>query len=445
MRLSSNTRWAIAIFLIVYLGHAFSRVTTAFDSRWSIPIALSLIERGDTNIDEYAAMRQGTDEPVVSAGGHYYDWYPIGTPVLATPFVWALKLVSPAAAPWIAKLGIHSSDRVTAAFLSGDLLTGLPRVEVVISSIFVASTAALLFWIARRFLPVSPAVFLALLFAFATSAWSTASRGLWQHSPSMLMLTIALALLVGARERPALAAWSAIPVACAYVIRPLNSLAVVLVTLYVACYYRRYLIRYLVLAAPVAVVFLSYSYSVYHTWLPSYFTQRPWAPAGGLAQGLFADALGTLISPSRGLLVFTPMVVFSFWGMYRAIREGWLRPLTGWMAALLIAHWLLISLFRPIWWGGHCYGPRYFTDVTPLLTFFLIPVFERWSGKAAWFRQPSAVAFLVLTGLSFLIHARGAMSGEVWRWNVDPVSVDVRPERVWDWHDPQFLRGLLPR
>jgi hypothetical protein len=28
------------------------------------------------------------------------------------------------------------------------------------------------------------------------------------------------------------------------------------------------------------------------------------------------------------------------------------------------------------------------------------------------------------------------------QWNGEPVNVDFHPNRVWDWSDPQFLRGL---
>ena len=56
--------------------------------------------------------------------------------------------------------------------------------------------------------------------------------------------------------------------------------------------------------------------------------------------------------------------------------------------------------------------------------------------RRGW-RAPAA-----LVALSVLVNFRGASSPAVYRWNVDPVDVDQRPERLWDWRDPQFLRGL---
>jgi hypothetical protein len=52
--------------------------------------------------------------------------------------------------------------------------------------------------------------------------------------------------------------------------------------------------------------------------------------------------------------------------------------------------------------------------------------------------------FAVLLALSFGIHFRGATNWDVHYWNTVPVNVDDYPERVWDWGDIQFLRGILP-
>jgi hypothetical protein len=40
----------------------------------------------------------------------------------------------------------------------------------------------------------------AMVFAFGTAAWSTASRGLWQHGPSMLCLAVAAYLAMRSRR-----------------------------------------------------------------------------------------------------------------------------------------------------------------------------------------------------------------------------------------------------
>jgi hypothetical protein len=76
----------------------------------------------------------------------------------------------------------------------------------------------------------------------------------------------------------------------------------------------------------------------------------------------------------------------------------------------------------------------------PFFCFFLIPVFQGWQEKGAKRALAAAIALLLL--ISVAVHGRGATSFTVWRWNFEPVNVDDHPARVWDWRDPQPLRGL---
>ena len=97
------------------------------------------------------------------------------------------------------------------AFLRRDYMTSHLLVEVLLGSVIVALTTVILFFTARMYLGVGASVVLALLFAFGTSAWSTASRALWQHGPDMLMLTTGLYLLSLSARRPSVLPWAAAP------------------------------------------------------------------------------------------------------------------------------------------------------------------------------------------------------------------------------------------
>src|SRR5262249_54392262 len=103
--------------------------------------------------------------------------------------------------------------------------------------------------------------------------------------------------------------------------------------------------------------------------------------------------------------------------------------------------WLTIasSLY---WWGGHCYGPRMFSDMVPFLTYLLAPAAENigWSGppKRRWL----TASFAALALLSFLIHLPGATSWRAYQWNSEPVEVGTQTARLWSWVDLQPLRAL---
>jgi hypothetical protein len=48
--------------------------------------------------------------------------------------------------------------------------------------------------------------------------------------------------------------------------------------------------------------------------------------------------------------------------------------------------------------------------------------------------------FLACALIGLAMHLRGGWSPAVYEWSVKPVSLSERPERVWDWTDPSFLR-----
>lgn len=444
-------RLAGCVFAAVLAAHALSPVLTSGDSRWTVLVALSLLERGDTNLDEYLDLVRESGYygvecvqdggavrgPAIGdcAGGHLYNWYPIGVPLLAAPIVAGLRGALGVLAPALQRWSTSGRKPILDALLRGDLVGGRAAVEMIAASLLVALAAAVLSLTARNFLPAWQAAGLAFLFAFATPAWSTASRALYQHGPSMLLIAVTVHLLVAAQRRPRLAALAGLPAAFAYVVRPTNLLLVAAVAAYVLHRHRRQFPAFAACAALVAGAFVAYNLSAFGSLLPSYYRLRPPPPDWRVFEAL----AGNGISPSRGLLVFTPVFLFSIAGAAMALRQGWLRPLPAYLAGWAAAHLVAVSLYVSFWWGGYSYGPRLTSDLTPVLVLFLVPVLEAWR-RTGWRWRPAQVLFLLSLAASLFIHGHGALSFAPHTWNTVPVSVDSKPERVWDWRDPQFLR-----
>ena len=234
-----------------------------------------------------------------------------------------------------------------------------------------------------------------------------------------------------------MAQYAGLPLAISYTIRPANALAVVLFSLFVLVHYRKQFPRFLLWASPVAAIFIGWNWMTYRALFSSYYQLRPPLDFSMTTLRGISEALaGNLISPSRGLLIFTPLMCFAIYGMWRAWRDRWAAPLGRWLVCLVMLHWLFISLYYQFWWGGHSYGPRLWSDMSPLLVLLLVPAWEYIHGRTTrW-------VFVICLAVSFLIHARGATQWRVNMWNAVPVNVDQHPERVWDWRDPQFLRDL---
>ena len=420
------------IFTLIFAVYASSRVITSSDSRWTLHVAMSIIKEGNVDLDEYGEIiEKNQHAAIMYLDDHLYYFFPSGTPVLITPIVLLI-------------------DKVAHHFWSVDLYARLQEardalvrgIELYIACFLVALVCVLIYLIARQSLDRKRSMLLTLLFAFCTSAWSTASRALWSHGPSMLMLSASLYLLLRARTRPSLAQYVSIPLACAYIIRPTNSISVVLLTVYILVKYPRYLLRYLCYAAILALPFIAHNYQVYHQPLPPYHVPER------LRSTHFAEALiAHLVSPARGLLIYSPILLFAAYGVALKIRRSEFELLDGLLLGAVFLHWLVISTLWQ-WWGGGSYGPRLFTDMLPYLIYFLIPVLREMTRPTTLRGALTIALFSILAAISLFIHFRGGTDDATRRWNLaaEPVvaNVDDDPSRVWDWSDPQFWRGLRP-
>jgi hypothetical protein len=230
--------------------------------------------------------------------------------------------------------------------------------------------------------------------------------------------------------------YAGIPLACAYIIRPTNSLSVLGLTAYVFVAHRKYVVRTLLLAALVALPFLLYNWGTYGALLSPYYM-----PGRIGSNARFLEALaGNLISPARGLLVFAPICLLAPYGVYLKWRGGRLETLDVILCLIVILHWIVISSF-PHWWAGHSYGPRFFSDVVPYLAYLMIPALAQMSRPASAGQMAYVVSVAALVAFSGFVHWSGATQEATYEWNDRPISVDAVPSRLWDPHDPQFLRG----
>ncbi|GAK51012.1 putative membrane protein [Candidatus Moduliflexus flocculans] len=415
------------IFSAVLITHFFfSPITTPFDSRWTLHTTVSLLQEGNADLDEYRhALRANDFYSIEQIDGHAYTKYPIGASLVALPF---MALITPAL-----EIGLNTDIETV-------LNRALPDgIEKGIASCVVALIALLLFRISEMSgVKFGYSLLLVGIFAFGTSAWSTASRALWQHTPSMLMLTLIVYVLLRARIAPTTPNWIiallGLPVAFSFVIRPTNSIVVLVISAYMLFAHRKAFFAYCTWGLNAAAPFIWYNLHTHHAILPSYYLTSshfddPKTP--------FFEALaGILISPSRGLFIYSPILLFALYGIALKIRARRWNVLDSAAAAMIALHTLLLTLF-PCWWGGHSYGPRLFCDMIPLFCYFLIPLFLQPPTPQTLTRQFRVALFAALLAISVLIHARGVMTWDVYEWNTWPEPVE---QKLWDWEHPQFLR-----
>jgi hypothetical protein len=409
---------ALTLFAFLTVVYAVSPVSTPFDSRWSIHSALSLFEGQWGDLSDYLPVLKKNDFFAIEyPRGRPHTVFPIGVSLLCSPIVGALALVDPT-----------FKDRLTKE---------VPKnLERILASIFGAAAAAVFFWLMlERFQQLTIALATTFIFSLCTSMWSTATRALWQHGPLVLMLVIAMLLLQRARRTPSLIQFVSLPLAMAYLIRPTAAIPIAVITIYVAAFHRCWLLRYMCWGMLIGLPWLAFNLEIYGAILPTYYLGLSYA-----GQAAFLTALlGNLVSPSRGLFIYSPVLLFSVTGFILALRETEERALHFAYGAIVVAMLVAISSV-PAWWAGFSYGPRYTTEIVPFLAYFTAFNFRALPHYTITTRAAYLASIGVLGIVSFMIHAQGALRTSPNLWNVLPNNIDQNPSRLWDWADPQFLR-----
>ena len=426
-----------AFVLIVFLA---SPVRHVMDSNYSMLLSQSLLHHRSFTLDGFSLPRHepkprrsrisvGDIHQLEYVGGHIYYLYPPGSSVLSLPFV-----------------ALMNAAGISAANADGSHnLGGETRIQAALAALLMALLALVFYFTGRVLLPPGWSALLALGAAFGTQVWSTASRGVWSDTWGIFLLGLVTFMLV-AREaglypiRPILLATL---LAWTYFMKPTYSIPVVAVTAYMLLYQRRLFLAYAAAGAAWLAAFLAYSWYHFRQPLPNYYIFYNLFETGTLTTAL----PGNLVSPSRGLLVFVPALLFVAYLLVRYRADIEMPRLAVLSLAVVATHLFAISLLRP-WHGGHSYGPRLSTGIVPWFFLAALLSVRAWRrGKAAGRqtvrpalrRRLEATLGGALLLVSITMNGVGATSYAALKWNECPVDVTWQPDRVWDWRHPQFL------
>jgi hypothetical protein len=97
--------------------------------------------------------------------------------------------------------------------------------------------------------------------------------------------------------------------------------------------------------------------------------------------GIWLDGiLGQLISPGRGLLVYSPILILSFVGLIPFFRRFRAEAVV--TLSVIVGHLLLYGKWF-MWHGGYAWGPRFMIPTLAFWAMFLAPVADRAFSPAA--------------------------------------------------------------
>ena len=147
-----------------------------------------------------------------------------------------------------------------------------------------------------------------------------------------------------------------------------------------------------------------------------------------------AGLAGLLVSPAKGLFVFSPFLLF----LFRGIRHRSLVRADSRLAVCLATAVAAQLLFyaRTDWRGAACYGPRFLADALPALV-WLVAYGMRDGSRFAWRSLACLVAIsVVVEGVGALCYPNGHSDD---RFYPPDLSRQVIAPSVWAWRNFPFL------
>jgi hypothetical protein len=449
-RMLHHLTGGLVLFVVVLIVYALSPVDLGgYDPKLVSLAAHSLVHDRDLDLDEFSAdsllrhplmVGDGSGAGTVAVyvephevdrarrpGVHMYDFFPWATAVAATPAVVAAD----------AKAAVFGGLDSRVLVEQG----GLNRYLRLLASLIVAGAAVAVRALAfgrfggARIRRRAVASLVGVAFALGTTAWSTASRGMWQHTPALLVMAVGFWLALGrtdaegsgpARRWSWVAAGGFLAAGC--VVRPTNLVVVAALGIWVAVAHRRSLVPFV--AGGLAVVGMAAVVSRFAvgTALPEYYRDR------FLLHDRVVEAVAAQwVSPSRGLLWASPFLVLAVPGVvvaWRRDRQGE-RALVAALVVAVVGVTVSVSAFDH-WWAGHSYGPRFMTEaLIPLIVLGLPAVEALVTVPRVWRLVAAGAAGMILVW-SFAVHFAGATRTYGQCWNAHPTDVDAHPERIWN-------------
>ena len=394
-------------------------------------LSASIAREANLDLDEFRQLlstnTNALDASLIYFGamqerhGRLVTSYPLGSSLLAAPFFWAADKVG--------YLREWHHYRV-AGKIAASFMVALSAVFIFLTLGFTISTRAA--WV------------LALFFGLGTPAWPLSSQELWQHGPGTLCLAIGVYALFSLAKTSSqkFALIAGLFLGLAVLCRLLNVIPVAALSCFILAHQRKYSAAFFLPLIAIAIPLALYNIEMYGHLSGGYdaIYQSKWHAWRGLSSETAYDNLlpqgfaDVLISPSRGLLVFSSFLLPAL----IAAMVFVIRPNT--RIDRYLAIWVLVMIVvlakNTLWWGGSSFGPRYFSETCVAL---VILTGSLWH----WLTQyrllhgmfvASAVTSIALNGL-------GAFSAPC-GWADTPNYVDQHPERLWDWQDSEIPRCL---
>jgi hypothetical protein len=408
-------RVALLLALCCFLVYnANFRVINAADTICARFVPFGLWRYGTLYLDQLApliAEERASHGPIVRHLGRKISVYPVVTSVLLSP------LYLPA---------VHYLDHRGWPVPEWERAARI--MEKLSASLIAAITVALLYLALLRRTRPRPALLLSVAFAFGTTTWMISSQALWQHGLGQLCIAGGL---LAVTSSPTATRAALLGLACGLAVgnRPIDALLLAGIGLYGLLWAGRWRLLLVLTTAFSSLLVLKYNLTATGNVFGGYgLISSTTYFDHGMLQGI----AGLLASPTHGLFVFSPflLAVPLLWRRVARVPEH--RALTILLACGIVAQILFYSKLD--WRGGFSFGPRWLTDLVPILIWMIAPL-------VAGFRSGGRAIFATAVVWSVAVEATGAF----WYSGTSAAAL-YRPgaaaNAAWDVHNAPFVAEL---
>jgi hypothetical protein len=347
--------------------------------------------------------------------------------------------------------GLTALPAAAAARLFGSELERDPfavfRVAKWTAAFLTAGSVALVFLTALAFTTRRRAFLLAAIYGLGSCVWTVSSQSLWQQTPELFFLSLGVLCVIRGDSAWIRGAAAGLAFSAAAACRPTAAIVGLAAAAYLLMSDRSALAAYVLAALPIGLGLLAYNLYYFGSALD--FGQL--AAGANVAKWktgssdlwqtpVWVGAAGLLVSPSRGLLVYTPFFAAAFAGAVLAWKERQYAPLR-FVAVAIPALWLPAFAWFD-WWGGWTYGYRPIVDSAPLLAVLCVPVLAWIFARPVW-----KLLFAAAIGWSVFVQLLGVLVYKPAEWNARTIdgsgtqaNIDL-PEyraRLWSFRDWQI-------
>jgi hypothetical protein len=381
LTLAAGVPFFLVACTVTYYGQLHRK--PAGDTYGTVYTAVAMVEKRTIWLDDYLPYLQerSGEQPYFLREG------PNGHTVTATPT--ASSVIALPAVALFSAFGVRADD--FDAWMEAGMAT---------ASITAALSVALLFLALLRLTGRGQATLIAATYAWGTSTWGVSGQALWQHSGATLALSALLLALVSRRLTFAGATAGAM-VAFRLPTAIMGLLLLPLIGQKAGAWG-----RFALGLLPYALALGAYNLVAFGSPVEQGYGSGHVRGLARLDAGNLADGVpGLLVSPGRGLFVYSPVLLFALLGLVRA----WRTPLYLW-TFLAAATYVLFAANSPQWHGGESFGPRRITDALPLLAVLLVPAVDAiWRTRWMWL-------YAALLAWSVFVQLLGTAAWEQGKW-----------------------------